>query len=73
MLLMPGSAHVCSHCAEWAIAPGRPPAGHMERRACRLYLIAFGGLPFLAGRMGDLTGQRRVFLIGPAMFTGSAR
>src|SRR4051794_6184245 len=33
------------------------------------YLIAFGGLLLLAGRMGDLIAQRRIFLLGLAVFT----
>src|SRR3954463_14883452 len=32
------------------------------------YLIAFGGLLLLAGRMGDLLGRRRIFLIGLGIF-----
>jgi EmrB/QacA subfamily drug resistance transporter len=36
------------------------------------YLIPFGGLLLLAGRVGDLIGQRRVFLTGLAVFTGAS-
>jgi EmrB/QacA subfamily drug resistance transporter len=36
------------------------------------YLIAFGGLLLLAGRIGDLIGQRRIFLGGLAVFTGAS-
>jgi EmrB/QacA subfamily drug resistance transporter len=36
------------------------------------YLITFGGLLLLAGRLGDLVGRRNVFLIGLAVFVAAS-
>jgi EmrB/QacA subfamily drug resistance transporter len=36
------------------------------------YMITFGGLLLLAGRLGDLFGQRRLFLIGTGAFTAAS-
>src|ERR1700735_4753974 len=36
------------------------------------YLIAFGGLLLLVGRLGDLIGRRRIFLAGLTLFTLSS-
>jgi EmrB/QacA subfamily drug resistance transporter len=36
------------------------------------YLIAFGGLLLLSGRLGDLIGRRRIFLIGLTIFTAAS-
>jgi len=36
------------------------------------YMLTFGGFLLLGGRLGDLFGQRRLFLTGLALFTGAS-
>src|SRR5438093_3389906 len=36
------------------------------------YLIAFGGLLLLAGRLGDLLGRRHIFMGSLALFTAAS-
>lgn len=36
------------------------------------YLIAFGGLLLLAGRIGDLWSRRGVYLVGIVVFTAAS-
>src|SRR4051812_36478773 len=36
------------------------------------YMIAFGGLLLLAGRLGDLAGRKRVFVAGLSLFTAAS-
>src|SRR5258707_513950 len=36
------------------------------------YLITFGGLLLLAGRLGDLLGRRNMFLVGLAVFVAAS-
>jgi len=36
------------------------------------YLLTFGGFLLLGGRLGDLFGHRRLFILGIALFTGAS-
>src|SRR5437773_5216584 len=36
------------------------------------YLLTFGGFLLLGGRLGDLFGRRRLFLIGITLFTAAS-
>src|SRR2546428_10469172 len=51
-------------------APGFPQAGLAWFVSASL--IAYGGLLLLAGRLGDLVGRKRIFLIGLFMFTAAS-
>ncbi|MFB8208138.1 MFS transporter [Streptomyces sp. NPDC056010] len=37
-----------------------------------IYLVPFGGLLLLSGRLGDLVGRKRVFVAGLALFTAAS-
>uniref|UniRef100_UPI003983B915 MFS transporter n=1 Tax=Streptomyces kunmingensis TaxID=68225 RepID=UPI003983B915 len=50
--------------------PGFTPTG--LSRVVNAYLIAFGSLLLLAGRLGDLIGRKRMFLAGTAVFTAAS-
>jgi MFS family permease len=52
-----------------AVDPGRPRFLAVELCwVVNAYLIAFGGLLLLAGRLGDLVSRRGVFLFGLCVF-----
>src|SRR5256714_3742077 len=36
------------------------------------YVLTFGGFMLLGGRLGDLFGHRRLFLVGIALFTAAS-
>src|SRR5436309_15085375 len=36
------------------------------------YLLTFGGFLLLGGRLGDLFGQRKLFLVGITIFTSAS-
>src|SRR5262245_39804279 len=36
------------------------------------YLLTFGGFLLLGGRLGDIWGGRRLFLVGVVVFTGAS-
>src|SRR5213079_3346614 len=36
------------------------------------YLLTFGGLLLLAGRLGDIVGRKRIFVAGVASFVGAS-
>src|SRR6201991_2058219 len=36
------------------------------------YLLTFGGFLLLGGRLGDLFGHRRLFIVGIALFTAAS-
>jgi hypothetical protein len=42
------------------------------RRVVDAYLIAFCGLLLLAGRLGDVSARRTIFLVGLGVFTAAS-
>ena len=40
--------------------------------ALNAYMLTFGGFLLLGGRLGDLYGQRKLFLLGLSVFTGAS-
>lgn len=44
-------------------------AAHQLSWVANAYMIAFGGLLLLAGRLGDLMGRKRIFVAGLIVFT----
>ena len=59
-----------SRCRRSRTTSGSAPPGLAW--VVNAYLITFGGLLLLAGRIGDLYGRRRVFLAGLALFTAAS-
>src|SRR6187401_1179416 len=53
----------------------REDLGFSEESLARIvnaYLLTFGGFLLLGGRLGDLFGHRRLFLIGISVFTAAS-
>ena len=56
-----------------AVDPDRsPPLGGDLQWIVNAYTLVFGGFLLLGGRLGDLLGRKRLFLIGLVIFTGAS-